>query len=123
MSRHWREPFDPEKHRDHMWVARDEAGVRRDPVLDPGSIYFVEVCGFTFEFHSLGQIDVCLDYFSQRLHASSRINWEEFGGDHGEAQSWFERLPQRLLDESKRVRVVDALKKARADFATGRSSR
>lgn len=32
--------------------------------------------------------------------------------DHWEVQRWFERLPMDLLEESKRVKVVKALRRA-----------
>jgi hypothetical protein len=91
-------------------IARREG----DSSLHAEPRYFVRVCGFTFEFWSIGHIAVALDYFRRKVHPSSRVggNW----GEHDVTQRWFERLPLRLQESGRRERVVTALEQARAKF-------
>ncbi len=77
-------------------------------------VYFVRVCSFTFEFHSIEQIKLCLAYFDKKIHLSSRIDIG--GADSWEVQRWYERLPMYLLEEPKRLRVVKALTSATKVF-------
>jgi len=119
MAKHWKEQLDPARHRNHMWGAGCEVNETRDLTLDPRWVYFVRECGFTFEFHSLGQLAVCLDYLSKKTRPSTRIpsvDLTDYGGDHSETQRWFERLPQWLFAETKRTRLVKALEQARRSF-------
>jgi hypothetical protein len=69
------------------------------------------VCSFTFIFHSVEQLGLCLDYYRRKHQPSGRlpVYAENYGGDHWEMQRWFEQLPQYLLEKPKRVRVVKAL--------------
>src|SRR5579859_4960575 len=108
----WKEKLDPDKHRDFMtWASPNIGGHQiyapRDNLLEHW-VYFVRVCSFTFEFHSLAQIQECLAFFSQKLHPNRRVHIE-----FGERWiPWYERLPQWLFEESKRQRVVKALQQA-----------
>lgn len=75
--------------------------------------YFVEVCGFTFQFHSLEQVERALARFGRKLHPTSAqpgVTLEHYW------QRWYERLPQWSLEEPKRVRVVSALSRALRHF-------
>jgi len=96
----------------------------RAPTLQRYPVYFVRVCGFTFEFHGIEQIEVCLKFFSQKVRPSSMIRFSEadrrIQWPHWVPQRWFERLPMQLLEERRRVRIVPALKQALAQFK-GRS--
>jgi hypothetical protein len=76
-------------------------------------VYFVEVASFTFQFESLAHLNECLQFFRQKLHPTSRQPdvWLEHYW-----QRWFERLPQWLFEEPKRVKVVAALERAAKDF-------
>jgi hypothetical protein len=76
--------------------------------------FFVDVCQFTFEFVALREIEIAVEYFSQRIHPSSRYPIGTV--DHGEAQRWFECIPGHLRQEANRVRVVAALRVALAEF-------
>ena len=115
MSRHWKEALDTERHRNFMDANFDgwfSIRPSRDNLI-PKSVYFVNVAGFTFQFVSLEQIRVCRDWFSQRIHPSSRIpdiDLEHFW------QRWYERLPKHITKESKRTKIVDALEKAILEF-------
>jgi hypothetical protein len=119
MSRHWREKFDADKHRDYM-VITDSGGV---PVARPADnlrssyVYFVTVCGFTFQFLSLDQIRECLDFFSEKIHPSSRFRSSPLSHWY---HAWHERLPQTLFEEAKRSRVIKALEWAMLAFASER---
>lgn len=74
------------------------------------SIMNVTVASFTFQFASLDQIRDYLAYYERKTHSSSM---EPIGAaDHWEVQRWFEKLPMFLLEESKRLKVVKALKRA-----------
>ena len=118
MSRHWKEQYDPNKHRNHMRGEGCKIPPLRNQQLDPRWVFFVRECGFTFEFHSLGQLRVCLDYFRVALRPPTRISGElwKYGGDHWERQRWFERLPAELYRKSKRKRIVKALERAQTEF-------
>ena len=87
---------------------------RRAPNLIPYFVCRVEVKGFEFIFHSVEQIQVCLDYYRKRIYASGRlpVYSQNLGGDHNETQRWFDRLPQYLLENSYREKVLDALDRA-----------
>jgi hypothetical protein len=94
--------------------------LRRIDPLVPAETYFVEVCGFTFRFDSVGQIRRYHDYFSQTKRERHRIPRKSdgmFNGDHGERQTPFTRLPAKLLSRSNRPKVVKALALALAAFA------
>ena len=114
MAKIWLEPFDPTRHRDMMWPDGPPAkGVDlywRAKTLEPHDVLFVRVAGFTFEFHSVEQIRVCVAFFAKKLHPTSRLSIE--GADHWEFQRWFERLPLYLQEEPKRKKVVAALEEA-----------
>ena|SRR5437016_5814501 len=121
----WTEVYDPKKHADKMYDASHIPGVPREqywrhPTLQRYPVYFVRVCGFTFEFHSLEQLRICLRFFSQKTRPSSRIGFSATDRQihwlHWVAQRCFERLPMYLLEERRRVRIVPALKQALAQF-------
>ena len=81
--------------------------------LEPHLVYFVQVEGFTFEFHSIDQAQACLDFYRRKIPPSSRVSTADIGSaDHWEVQRWFERLPGELRRESKRTHVVAALEQA-----------
>jgi hypothetical protein len=114
MSRHWREQLDPSRHADQMTV--HVGGFPVEPPRDrliTKRVYFVDVASFTFQFHSLDQLRECLEFFRQKVHRTSRqpdVYLEHYW------QRWFEKLPQWLFEESKRVKVVAALELAAKDF-------
>jgi hypothetical protein len=125
MSQAWIEIYDPKRHRDKMHDASKIPGVPterywRAPTLQKYPVYFVKVCNFVFEFHSLEQLEICLAFFSKKVRPSSMIRFTESDRRliwlHREAQRWFERLPMQLLEERRRVRIVPALKKALVKF-------
>lgn len=111
MAKVWKEELDWSRHQNKM-----DAPVERRPELNfvPQWVFFVRVCSFTFEFHTLNQIAECLAYYSQKTHPSSRVGIGS--ADHWEAQRWFERLPMYLMEEPKRQKVVKALATALEQF-------
>jgi len=117
MARHWKEKLDPGKHRDFMRGHQDAGGMPiaapRDNLLDVW-VYFVEVAGFTFEFTSVDQICEALRYFEERVHPSTK-GYND-GLEHY-WQPWYCRLPPGIRAETKRRRVVKALKSALAEYA------
>ena len=124
----------PQKREENRKMARcwKEVAQFRSDSLHTQWNYFVNVCSFTFCFTSLAQIEEYHDYFSQKIHASScdrriRSPWQlTFIGrkyanigspDHDERQSKFDKLPQYLFEEPKRIKVVKALEKALKEFS------
>src|SRR5690348_14865801 len=105
MAQIWKERYDERKHHNKMWGTDGiEARETRDGRLVPRYVYFVRVCSFTFELHSIEQIEACLAFYSRKIHPSSR---EDIGAaDQWECQRWYERLPLYLREESKRPKVV-----------------
>jgi hypothetical protein len=91
-----------------------------DPNIIPEWVYCVHVCGFTFRFWSVRQIEACRDFYAQKLHPSSRLPVSEESlyhiPDRSMLQRWYERLPLYLRKESKRQQVVKALEKALKQF-------
>ena len=116
MARITIEDFDAMRHGNPMWYIDDAQRKRhqRAPTIVPYKVCLVKVCGFTFIFHSLPQLRLCLEYYSLEHQPSSRLPVydKNLGGDHWETQRWFEKLPQFLLEKPKRVKVIAALKKA-----------
>lgn len=120
MARITIEDFDATRHGNPMWYIDDAQRERylRAPTIVPYKVCLVDVCGFTFVFHSLPQLRLCLEYYLQAHQPSSRLPVydKNFGGDHWETQRWFEKLPQYLLEMPKRTKVVAALKKALDEY-------
>ena len=125
MAKIWSEPYDSARHGNPMgWAAGELAGQSRHwraPTLIPHRVTFVRVVGFTFEFHSLEQIRLCLEFYRRKIQPTSRLPVEtgDYGGDHSEGQRWFERLPLYLREEPKRQKVVAALETALLQTGTG----
>jgi hypothetical protein len=123
MATIWSETYDPKKHYDAM---RPIEGVPkhhqwRAASLQTHTVYFVRVCSFTFEFHSISQIQECSRFFAQKIRPSGRRDVRNFDPDpgliHSLSQRWHERLPMHLLEERRRVLIVRALKQALKKFA------
>ena len=117
MARIWSERYDSAKHKDKMWGQGPAPHPERD--LVDKLVYFVNVCQFTFEFHSIEQIEACLEFFSQKIRPTSRVPNKDrlgWGGDRWEEQRWYDRLPHRLLKEPKRQKLVSALERALDQF-------
>ena len=93
-----------------------------DGKLAPHEVYFVAVAGFTFEFHSLGQTQCAMDYFSQKIRPSSRMPFPAGSMDHWETQRWYDRVPMKLLKEPRRRQVLKALATALAEFLKDRET-
>lgn len=104
----------------HMrWVDNEQQErYQRSGGLTPYKVCLVEVCGFEFTFHSVVQIELCLDYYSQKTQPTSRlpVHTQNLGGDHWETQRWFEKLPMFLLEKSKRPKVIAALTRAISEY-------
>lgn len=120
MARHWREPLDPERHRDYVSGAQDAGGRPRERPADaliPAWTYFVAVNGFTYEFASVEQIAECLAYLRRKTHPSTMepgVDLEHYW------QRWYERLPKGLLAGAKRERTIVAFERALAEFRSAR---
>lgn len=117
MVRIWSEAYDPSTHRNPMGSeVGAPPGITRHQehgAIDPHRVHFVEVEGFTFEFHSIEQARACLEHYRTAIAPSSRLSAADLGSaDHWEVQRWFERLPGELRRGAKRTRVVAALERA-----------
>jgi hypothetical protein len=112
-----------------MWKERDNSPLskedrlraRLEPNHDVGWLYFVLVCGFTFRFGRLDEIQEYIDFYSMKILPSSRRPAHDpesglFAGDHWERQTRFDRLPLYLREESKRKEVAQVLSQAQAVF-------
>jgi len=114
------EDFDPLRHPNPMSYVDNAQAERSAHVgkLVPYKVCVVSVCGFRFLFHSVLQLELCLEYYRLEHRPSTRlpVHTGLYGGDHWETQRWFERLPQRLLEKSKRPLVVAALERAAAEY-------
>jgi len=110
MSRHWIELYDPNLHEDHM-SRSFEADVQ--PIKGGYNVYFVEVCSFIFQFHTISDLNEAIEYFSSKLHKKVTERPYQRTRHH---QLWFERLPAGLAGGSKRERVVKALIKAKQEL-------
>lgn len=115
MSRHWREPLDPDRHTD--WMSTNEVGGRpaeapRDPLIEAW-VYVVEVDGFRFEFVSLEQARECRDYFDA---APGPTRSPDANPHEHYWQRWFERLPAGITAAPERARVRTALDRMLTEF-------
>jgi len=115
MARIWKERFDPAKHSGLPDAVDPLSRHWTAPTLLPHELVFVSVCSFTFRFDSKEQLESVLDFYEHKIVPTSRESesvWGLRGGDHGEAQRWFERLPLFLREEPKRLKVIKALRDA-----------
>lgn len=113
MSQIWKELYDPIRHRDFMTGYQGPGGVGgldfpRDNLIDKW-VYFVREASFTFQFHSVQQIEEARAYFNQTVHPARRQPGHEL--EHC-WQRWFERLPAGLNGGTKRLKVLRALDEA-----------
>ena len=112
--------YDAYAYPNHMrWVDNEQFDrYQKSGGLAPYKVCVVDVCAFRFVFHSVMQVELCLEYYSRKIHSTSRlpVYTQNLGGDHWEMQRWFERLPMFLLEGPKRLKVVSALKRAIAVY-------
>jgi hypothetical protein len=112
----WKEKLDPNRHRDFTYPLQGgtEISEAKDTLIE-NWVFMVNVCSFTFQFVRLEDIRDYLDYFSQKPLPSSGKS----GGAALEPywRAWHERIPMRLKNESKRVKVVKALERALEEFS------
>ena len=113
MAKFWKEVFDPNRHRDFMDGFVPDGGVAPNLQAGIDPVYFVRVCGFTFQFVDMDQIRHALTVFSRSVQPSSRIAHD--GLEHW-YHRWFERLPAGLTSGSKRDRIRTALARALDEF-------
>ena len=118
MARIWKE-------RDNLSLSKeDRLRSKLQPDLDLGWLYLVEVCGFVFQFRKLEEIQDYIDFYTLKIHRSSRtsdkVRFLDSGrysiGDHWERQTKFDKLPLYLQAEEKRQQVLKALKEAQIVF-------
>jgi hypothetical protein len=101
-----------------MWQVDNEQAKRQATLgsLVPYTVCVVEVCGYTFIFHSMMQIDLCIDYYSHATQPSNRSEERICNPDGWEPQRWHEKVPLYLLEHSKRKVVVVALETALDEY-------
>jgi hypothetical protein len=105
VARFWRERYVAGRHSNKMKGEID--GVYQfDVDLTPRDnllvrwVYFVNVCQFEFQFLSLRQIEVCLEYFRKKIPGSRRIYFGWLPG--GTAGNFYVGMSgsQRVCDAS-----------------------
>ena len=119
VARFWKERYASSRHSNKMkgecdGVYQCDCGLTPRDNLLVQWVYFVNVCQFDFQFLSLRQLEVCLEYFRKKFPGSSRISIG--AADHWEVQRWFERLPKGLRREPNRLKIVKALERALTAF-------
>jgi hypothetical protein len=116
------EDYDPSNHKDPMGYVDGEDKFlawqhsKTDKIV-PHKVCILTVCGFTFEFHRLRQIEQCLEYYRKEHHPSSKRQVGIGLPDHEEVQQWYERLPLYLLERPKRKKVIAALERALKEYS------
>ncbi len=117
MSKIWREIADPKKHVDFMSTS-SLGGVpvssSKDNLIEKW-VYFVEVCNFTFQFASIDQVKECKEYFSNKVHPSTRqegVDLEHYW------HLWYCKLPKGINRGAKREKVLKALDKLLNEWDT-----
>lgn len=70
---------------------------------------YVDVCQFTFRFYSVFHLEEAIGFFSTKTHPSTANGWWQ---SHHEAQPWHCRIPQYLIDNHHRPKVLKALQAA-----------
>lgn len=108
MSKVWRELAAPQRHTDYM-SSRNEGGipieVSRDNLIEKW-VYFADVNNFVFQFASMEQVLECKDYFSRKIHPSSR----ESGHDLEHYwHPWYSKLPKGINSRANREKVLKSL--------------
>lgn len=101
----------------------------RSTSLTSCHVVTVKVASFTFRFSSVEELQKTIEYYSQKIHPSSRVSAQELKRQLGEdwrtlrgwdVERWFERLPMYLLEEPKRQKVLKALTKALSLMESGK---
>lgn len=113
MPKYWKEKLDIETWRNaHGGKDRECQGQIIDNLACP-EFLCVEVCKFTFRFSSVEQIGEYIEYFSKKVHPSTRsANFVE----HYDAQTKFTRLPGNIKSGHNREAVLKALEHAVQEF-------
>ena len=94
------------------------------PTRIPGkgyAIYFVEVDGFTFQFASLNELQVCIDVLGKKLLPNTLVLAKQQGGDPD--QHWLRKMPDETKPWRYREKAVKYLEKALTDFERGREQK
>ena len=108
MAKVWREIAAPKKHRDFMNTF-ESSGI---PVNQSRSnliekwVYFVSFGRFNLQFSSIEQVDECREFFSKKIHKSTRGHHPP--GEHY-WQAWYCRLPKGLKKSANRLKFIKLL--------------
>lgn len=76
--------------------------------------YFVEYDGFTFEFASLAELEMCISVLGQRLLPSTEKETTRRGT--GPGLHWLNKLPGHVRPWRYREKAVKYLRHAKAEF-------
>jgi hypothetical protein len=118
MPRYWKEPYTGQRYGDYPKETLPAPA--RGLVLQ--ELICVRVCSFTFKFYRNDEIREYIAFYEQKTHPSATIPIPE-GADsfyRWHHQRWYQRLPLYLQEESKRIRVLKALRKALALSEAGK---
>ncbi|MCV6638445.1 hypothetical protein [Candidatus Albibeggiatoa sp. nov. NOAA] len=122
MARWWKEIYNSDKHKNTMYGIIDgqyqyNFDFSNSDNLRKQYVIHVEVVGFGFTFLSLRQLEICIQYFSQKIRKSSMIPSNSIGvADYWEVQRWYDRLPKGMTNEHKRPKILKALNQAYQEF-------
>src|SRR5215472_3127088 len=127
MPRVWLERYSPARHSRPMSnFAQGRRAVERhlaSPTIQGHKVLLSRVCGFTFTFHSIDELEACHSYYcrkvlpSRRSHGAARAVRNRTVAWRWAVERWNERLPLYLREEAKRSRVARALERALADVS------
>src|SRR5579862_220998 len=118
MPRYWREPYKGARYGDHP--PEPLPAPARGLVIQ--ELICISVCSFTFKFYNRDEIREYIGFFERKTHPSSTLpipaGKDSFFRWH--SQRWYERLPMYLQEESKRLKVLKALRKGLALSEAGK---
>jgi hypothetical protein len=110
MPRYWKEQYAGLRYGD--WPPETLPSHAQGLVIQ--ELICVNVCSFTFKFYGIDEIREYIAFYEKKTHQSSILPIPP-GSDsffHWHSQRWYERLPLYLQEESKRIKVLKALRKA-----------
>jgi len=127
MPRVWLEQYSSTRHSQPMRnFIQGRRAVERylaSPTIHGHKVLLVRVCGFTFTFHSIDELEACRCYYSKKIlpsrrsHVAAQAVRNRTVGWRWEVERWNERLPLYLREDAKRSRVARALDQALFDVS------
>lgn len=79
-------------------------------------VYFAEVDGFVFQFGNLEQVKAAQNYFSQKVHPSTRK--PNHNPHEHYWHPWYGKLPKGMTKEKNRIKSLKALDEILLNWGT-----